>query len=67
MAKDDPKQTLSMYLSVTIRPSAPQYGAQGDLRVEESFEFPTTSFTEICRILGQFHDLAEKIRAEQKN
>jgi len=67
MAKDESKPMLRVTISVNIYPENSSGMAQGNLRVEENFSMPVSGFTEMCKILGQFHDLAEKIHTEQKS
>ena len=53
---------------LVLRISVNIYNSQGggNLNVEESFEIPETDFFEMSKILGQFHELANKIHAERK-
>lgn len=37
-----------------------------NLNVNETFSFAHAEFTEICSILGKFHDFAKRIRAERE-
>jgi hypothetical protein len=59
----EPKYKLN--IRAEIRPTEYGCGAQG-LQVSEEVDVSAENFLEMSKILGQFHDLAEKIRAEQK-
>jgi hypothetical protein len=37
---------------------------QGNIGLSEQFTIPAANFTELAEILGQFHNLAKKIEAE---
>lgn len=37
----------------------------GTIRVEESIELPAMDFLALAKVLGQFHDLAQAIKAKQ--
>lgn len=37
----------------------------GTIRVEENIELPAMGFLELAKVMGQFHDLAQVIRAQQ--
>lgn len=42
-----------------------EYSFAGErLSVREEFEIPAGSFTEVAGVLGQFHELARKVKAE---
>jgi hypothetical protein len=43
-----------------------QANTGGALNVSEEFVIEPTEFTEICKILGQFDDLAKRIRQERE-
>jgi hypothetical protein len=45
---------------VSIRQS-PGYG--GALEIADRVMVPATGFLEICQVLGQFHELAESLKA----
>lgn len=36
----------------------------GGLRIEENIEIKASDFIEMAKILGQFHDLAQKVKNE---
>ena len=40
-------------------------GPMGNLQVTEDLQFTASSFLEIAHKLGQFHELAEKIREQE--
>jgi hypothetical protein len=50
-----------MYIHIQLRDS--QNG--GTLNVSESVTITASNFLELAKILGQFHELAEKIRASR--
>lgn len=35
----------------------------GNMTIREDFRLPVAGFTELAAILGQFHDLAQKVKA----
>jgi hypothetical protein len=51
-------------LELSINVSVYQQSTGGRLEVKQKFTLGPGDFTEICKILGQFHDLAEKIRKQ---
>ena len=55
--------TPTIQMNVNISLYQPGYG--GTLRIEEQVELPAADFLELAKILGQFHDLAKKIKAEK--
>jgi len=53
--------TMNVRIDVTVtRPNSTGY-----LNVSETFEITSVEFTEMAKILGQFHDLAAKVKVER--
>jgi hypothetical protein len=40
----------------------PDYSVSGNLQLHEDFEVGNLQFLEVCRILGQFDELAKKVK-----
>lgn len=51
-------------LRIEVNVSNANYGG-GGLHLREEIEMEDTDFLEMAKILGQFHDLAEKIKRER--
>lgn len=56
-------QKYNVNVRVTI--SSGSYGSDR-LSVDEELTVSAADFMEVCSVLGQFHALAEKIRAQQE-
>ncbi|MCI4357363.1 MAG: hypothetical protein L3K18_09580 [Thermoplasmata archaeon] len=56
---------LRLRISVSIQPESGNYTSNGNLEVREDFEIPQMGFLEMCRILGQFQELASKFKASR--
>lgn len=52
-----------LMVRINIQINQRNYG--GALNISEEFVIEQTDFTEMCKILGQFNDLAKKIRTER--
>jgi hypothetical protein len=55
-------------IRVTVEIRIDAYGAaaaQGNMTLREDFPMGPASFTELAAIMGQFHDLAETLKAAQ--
>ena len=57
------RKMLNLRIEVNVSQSS--YGS-GGLHLREEIEIPEADFLEMAKILGQFHDLAEKIKRERK-
>jgi hypothetical protein len=55
---------LRVDISVRITPSYndPSPNMHGDLTIQESFQIEASNFLEMSAILGQFHELAQKVK-----
>lgn len=53
---------LQIRIQVSIQPE--DYSS-GGLNLAEEFKVNAVQFTEMCKILGHFHDLAVKIETER--
>jgi hypothetical protein len=53
--------TAPLTISITVRISQSPYGS-GTINLEENFEIGPTDFVGLAGIMGQFHDLAQKLR-----
>jgi len=51
-------------LRITVEACQPMTSS-GGLRVSETLILKPSSFIDLCKILGQFHDLAENIRKDE--
>jgi len=54
----------SLQLVISISVYQPQQG--GRLEIREDLTLKPASFMELCKILGQFSELADKIKREQR-
>ncbi len=52
-------------LRIEVNVSQSEYGS-GGLHLREEIDIREGDFLEMAKILGQFHDLAEKIKRERK-
>lgn len=53
---------LTLRVQVSIQP---QDYSTGGINLLEEFKVSQVEFMEVCKILGQFHDLATKIERER--
>lgn len=54
--------------NITIRVSINSAnGGYGGLEVSETVMVETSGFMEMCKILSQFHELGEKLKAESES
>jgi hypothetical protein len=53
---------LAIRIQVSIQP---QDYSSGGVNLTEEFKVSQVEFMEVCKILGQFHDLAVKIERER--
>ena len=52
-------------VSINVRIDVSGQAGYGNLEIREDFPIPVGSFMELAQVLGRFHELAEKIKAEQ--
>ena len=53
---------------VTVDINISQYwynNRQGGMQLRENFRIPAANFSELAKILGEFHDLARRIESEK--
>jgi hypothetical protein len=50
-------------INVSIRQAA---GYGGQLNISERVQVPAHGFLELCQVLGEFHKLAEALKAKHK-
>lgn len=55
-------QGYRLELNMRMFPFDPTYGREG-LEVRDIIELPPMGFLELAAVLGQFHELAEQLRA----
>lgn len=55
-------KVLSLRISIEIHQ---EYPASGNLRISDEFNIKEMDFMEMCKIIGQFEDLATKVKKEQ--
>jgi len=53
-------------MQVTVRVDIYQPQGGGSINVNESFEVNDCDFIEMAKILGQFHELAKRIKSERE-
>ncbi len=59
------KRNKMLNLRIEVNLVQSEYGS-GGLHLREEIEIAQADFLEMAKILGQFHDLAEKIKRERK-
>jgi hypothetical protein len=58
------REEKMLNLRISVNVSQSNYGS-GGLHLQEEIEIAEADFVEMAKILGQFHDLAEKIKRER--
>ena len=53
---------MKLRISISIEPEYGKENVQGNLQLNEQFEVGSLDFLEVCRILGQFDELAKKVK-----
>lgn len=56
---------MDQSIQLRIRTEIYQPATNGRIALEDMLEIKADSFVELCRILGEFHDLADQIRSRQ--
>lgn len=54
-----------MEVSISISVRQPYGHSGGGLNVTETFTMESRSFIEVCKMIGQFQELSDKIKAEK--
>lgn len=57
-----PDNEYELDINISLR-SVRGYG--GQLNISERVTVPATGFLELCQVLGQFHELAEALKAKK--
>lgn len=60
---DEQEFLLEINCEITRAPGASGYYSNERLTVRETIRLPASGFLQIAGVLGQFHDLAEKVRS----
>jgi len=61
------KKKFTVTISARISTHPESYGIGENLEVSEQITVEAKDFLRLCQILGQVHELAEKIRIENPN